>query len=76
MTDHYMEVAKCYSDRFKKIILYNRCAWKSLFRELTQSAQAEGSVRLADWFKDECIHMSKARHPNLVLFLGVYFQEN
>ena len=53
-----------------------RCAGKSLFHELTQNAQSEGRVRLLDRFKDECVHMSKARHPNLVLFLGVYFRED
>lgn len=51
-----------------------RCAGKTLHQELTQNAKSEEKTDLADRFAQECIQMSKARHPNIALFLGVYFQ--
>ena len=53
-----------------------RCAGKSLHKELTQNAQSEERVDMADRFKMECIQMSKVRHPNIVLFLGVFFRQD
>ena len=51
-----------------------RCAGKSLHRELTQNDDSEGRIGLARRFANECIQTSNARHPNIVLFLGVFFQ--
>ena len=51
-----------------------RCAGKILHHELTQNANSDERVNLADRFANECIQTSNARHPNIVLFLGVYFQ--
>ena len=53
-----------------------RCAGKVLHQVLTQHAESESEVNLAERFATECIQMSKARHPNIVLFLGVYFQQD
>ena len=55
-------------------MLVYRCAGKILHHELTQNANSEEKVNLAERFANECIHMSNARHPNVTLFLGVYFQ--
>ena len=55
-------------------MIIHRCAGKCLHRELTQNANSEEKVNLIERFANECVQTSNARHPNIVLFLGVFFQ--
>lgn len=56
------------------ILTHSRCAGKELHIALAE-ADSEQAVAIADRFEQECIFLSKLRHPNIVLFLGVYFKE-
>ena len=51
-----------------------RCAGK-LIHDVLANADSEQSVRIMERFGEECILLSKLRHPNLVLFMGVYFKD-
>ena len=65
----------------KNIILHtplntsHSCAGKKLHEQLA-NAESEQSVDICDRFEEECIQLSKLRHPNITSFLGVYFQPN
>lgn len=52
-----------------------RCAGKCLHNELTKDENPEGKVKLAKRFVNECVHMSNARHPNIVQLLGVFYRQ-
>ena len=39
-----------------------------------QEATSEEKQAICDRFEQECLQMSKLRHPNIVLFLGVHFK--
>lgn len=59
------------------LCLYShRCAGKIVHNQLTKHAKSKDEASLAARFVNECNQMSKARHPNIVLFLGVYFEEH
>lgn len=50
-----------------------KCAGKALHRALF-SLEVEGSENIARKFMEECRLMSDLRHPNIVQFLGIFFQ--
>ena len=50
-----------------------RCACKKLHDVLAVESSADNQYSMVQRFVDECIQMSKMRHPNIVQFLGVYF---
>ena len=50
-----------------------RCACKRLHDILAAESRAVDQYPMVQRFVDECIQMSKLRHPNIVQFLGVYF---
>lgn len=52
----------------------SRCAGK-LIHDVLANADSEQSVNVMERFEAECILLSKLRHPNLVLFMGVYFKD-
>ena len=54
----------------------HRCAGKIIHNQLTKHAKSKDKASLASRFVNECNQMNKARHPNIVLFLGVYFKEH
>ena len=49
-----------------------KCAGKKIHEVLLDSGDASYTVRR---FEEECRILSQVRHPNIVQFLGVYFQE-
>ena len=50
-----------------------KCAGKVLHETLVSEGDASYTIRR---FKEECRILSRIRHPNIVQFLGVYFQDN
>lgn len=50
-----------------------RCAGKIIHQEFVE-ADSEQNVAYIDRYEKECILLSKLRHPNIVLFMGVYFK--
>lgn len=53
--------------------MYYRCAGKSIHDEFLQ-ANSDQNVDITDRFEQECLLLSKQRHPNIVLFMGVFFK--
>ncbi len=49
-----------------------RCASKKIHKSLITDLNF-GTSNILQKFVDECLHMSKVRHPNIVQLLGVYF---
>ena len=49
------------------------CAAKEIHSLLLELATGEGAAKLKDDFLRECQLWSTLRHPNLVLFLGIYY---
>ena len=49
-----------------------KCAGKKIHELLLKQGNTSYTVRR---FKEECHLLSQVRHPNIVQFLGVYFQE-
>ena len=49
-----------------------KCAGKKIHQLLLRQGDATYSVRR---FEEECCLLSQVRHPNIVQFLGVYFQQ-
>ena len=49
-----------------------KCAGKKIHGELLRQGDATYTVRR---FEEECRLLSQVRHPNIVQFLGVYFQQ-
>ena len=49
-----------------------KCAGKSIHEVLKRQGNDSYSVRR---FEEECHLLSRARHPNIVQFLGIYFQQ-
>ena len=50
-----------------------KCAGKKIHDELLKQGDTSYTVRR---FKDECRLLSQIRHPNIVQFLGVFFQRD
>ena len=50
-----------------------RCAAKEIHELLLQYSQGEALQKLKDDFITECFVWSTLRHPNVVLFLGIYY---
>ena len=50
-----------------------KCAGKKIHEILLEQGDANYTIRR---FEEECRILSRIRHPNIVQFLGVYFQEN
>ena len=50
-----------------------RCAAKEIHELLLQYSQGEALEKLKDDFVTECSVWSTLRHPNVVLFLGIYY---
>ena len=57
------------------MVLPCRCAGKVIHDNLI-AAESQQNAAIIEKFQDECIFLSKQRHPNIVLFLGVYFKGN
>lgn len=53
--------------------MYFRCAGKSIHDEFLK-ANSDQAVAITDRFEQECLLLSKQRHPNIVLFMGVFFK--
>jgi serine/threonine protein kinase len=49
------------------------CAAKRIYPVLQYSNDDQGATRTRERFVQECIIMSKLRHPHIVQFLGVFF---
>ena len=49
-----------------------KCAGKKIHEQLLRQGDASYTVHR---FEEECRLLSQVRHPNIVQFLGVYFQE-
>ena len=49
------------------------CAAKEVHSLLLELANGKGAAKLRDDFLRECHLWSKLRHPNVVLFLGIYY---
>ncbi len=52
-----------------------RCAGKKIHPSLTERLN-DGSQKVLGRFVNECLQMSKLRHPNIIQLLGVYFTSN
>ena len=50
-----------------------RCAAKEIHKLLLQYAEGEALQKIKDDFITECFVWSTLRHPNVVLFLGIYY---
>ena len=50
------------------------CAAKKIHPILTDNASPEEKQEIKDNFIDECLRCSSIRHPNIVNFLGVYYE--
>ena len=50
-----------------------KCAGKKIHEILLEQGDASYTIRR---FEEECRILSRIRHPNIVQFLGVYFQDN
>ena len=51
------------------------CAAKEIHSLLLDGVSAEEKKAIKDGFIRECYHSSLVRHPNIVLFMGVYYTE-
>ena len=51
-----------------------KCAGKKIHEQLLQNQQRDNSYPIRK-FEEECRLLSQVRHPNIVQFLGVYFQK-
>ena len=49
------------------------CAAKEIHPLLVDGVGAEEKKAIKDGFLQECLHSSTIRHPNIVLFMGVYY---
>ena len=49
-----------------------KCAGKKIHKQLLEQGEAGYTIHR---FEEECRLLSQVRHPNIVQFLGVYFQE-
>ena len=53
--------------------ILSRCAGKML-HDVFRTADSEQKQAIVDRFEQECEWLGRIRHPNIVLFLGVYFK--
>ena len=52
------------------------CAAKVIHKIWLQHATKEKNEKIQSMFIQECLRCSNLRHPNLVQFLGIYYQNN
>ena len=52
-----------------------KCAGKKLHATFFENATPEEAKRMKDRFKEECQLLSELKHPNIVQFLGVHFED-